>query len=303
MILEKTQAELANHVLFPVPSKELGKGVLVSQTYWGNLLVGPTSRDPSTPRTNEEILKDLIGAATALVQDLDVGRVITSYAGYRAKSSRGDFIVEESSRVPRFLNVAGIDSPGLTSSPAVALRVLSLVQHIFRRDYPHSEASRRNHHFQPYRKPIVDQRSKRRMVVGGGSHDGGGGPYAIDHPDPARNIICRCERITESEIVDALRRPLAQATIPSVKRRTRAGMGTCQGRFCEPRVAEVVARWNHMREEDVGGLEPGSSLLPHRRLTEQDRNYLDQLAQEVRSERADKEKDMNKNSKKNMSKI
>lgn len=263
LVLEKTQSEMARHVLFPVPSKIFGKGILVSQTYWGNLLLGPTSRTPEDKHANNEVLQSIVHSAHRLVPEIDVRRTITSYAGMRAKCDRGDFIVEES-KVSGFINVAGIDSPGLTSSPAVAKLVLDIIKSIYKRDIPDELQVKPPSDFQPYRAPIV--RSK----------DGVSG-LRIDASDPTINIICRCERITESEIVDALYRPLAMPTLTSIKRRTRAGMGSCQGRFCLDRVRQVVAKELAMAKEQIKELEPGSSLLPHRRVTDEDREMLAHL--------------------------
>ncbi|KAJ3269493.1 hypothetical protein HDU76_011291, partial [Blyttiomyces sp. JEL0837] len=119
VILDKTQGVLAKHVLFPVPSPTHGKGILVSQTYHGNLLLGPTSRDLSEAnKTNTQVLEEILTSARRTVPNFDVTKAITSYSGLRAKCDRKDFIIEENARVPGFINVAGIDSPGLTSSPA-----------------------------------------------------------------------------------------------------------------------------------------------------------------------------------------
>jgi glycerol-3-phosphate dehydrogenase len=260
LVLEKTQAEMARHVLFPVPNKVFGKGVLVSQTYWGNLLLGPTSREPGDHRTNIQVLQEIIRNGHRLVPDVDVRKVITSYSGNRAKCDRGDFIVEESS-VPRFINCAGIDSPGLTSSPAVARRVLDILKS--KSAQPFQLQEKLEGAFQPQREPIV--KSKENFVG------------SIDNPDPVKNIICRCERITEAEIVDALYRPLSSPSVTSIKRRTRAGMGVCQGKFCQERVIEVIAKEMGISKEEVPGLEPGSSVLPHRRPTEEDKALLASL--------------------------
>lgn len=194
LVLEKTQADMARHVLFPVPNKKLGKGVLVSRTYWGNLLIGPTSREPTDQLTNEQVLRSLIRMAHRVVPDVDVTRVITSYAGLRAKCDRGDFIIEESSKARGFVNVAGIDSPGLTSSPAVALRVVGILQAMNARrasrlqDEGHARLAARvgfpvKPVFMAQRRAIVHIKQPEELRG-----------CAIDHPDPTKNIICRCER-------------------------------------------------------------------------------------------------------------
>ncbi|KAJ3174720.1 hypothetical protein HDU87_006969 [Geranomyces variabilis] len=262
VILNRSQAHLARHVLFPVPSPEAGKGILVSQTYHGNLLLGPTSRathGPGPLLTNRQVLELILQSARQSIPDVDAGEAITSYTGLRAKCSRRDFVVEESRAVPRFVNVAGIDSPGLTSSPAVALLVMDILrERCGLRMLPNAK-------YNPHRRAIFIRKSA--------DFDG-----EIDHSDPAKNIICRCERVTEAEIVDALHRPLTAAATDAVKRRTRAGMGPCQGTFCEPRVTRLIARERGIPESAVKRRGPGSSVLPHRRITEEDRALLEELA-------------------------
>ncbi|TPX70864.1 hypothetical protein SpCBS45565_g01452 [Spizellomyces sp. 'palustris'] len=263
VILNKSQAHLAKHVLFPVPSPERGKGILVSQTYHGNLLLGPTSRGThEASMTNKEVLELILRSARHSIPDFDVGAAITSYTGLRSKCSRGDFIIEESPSVKGFINVAGIDSPGLTSSPAVAKLVVEILGKTGRvRLEP-------NPSFNPYRPPIIIRKTPQ--------FNG-----RIDDPDPARNIICRCERVTEAEIIDAIHRPLPARSVDAIKRRTRAGMGPCQGSFCEERVVGVISRELGVPENVVPRRGPGSSVLPHRRLTKEDRELLEELSKDV----------------------
>ena len=260
VILNRSQAHLARHVLFPVPSPDAGKGILVSQTFHGNLLLGPTSRATHGPGlTNRQVLELILQSAKVSVPEVDVGEAITSYTGLRAKCSRRDFVVEESPTVARFINVAGIDSPGLTSSPAVALLVFDILK---------QRCGLLMNPNQTY-----DGRRRAIFIKKGDDFDG-----EIDHADPVRNIICRCENVTEAEIVDALQRPLTAASTDAVKRRTRAGMGPCQGTFCEPRVTRLIARERGIPEGAVKRRGPGSSVLPHRRMTPEDRALLAELA-------------------------
>ncbi|KAJ3213168.1 hypothetical protein HDU67_003221 [Dinochytrium kinnereticum] len=260
VILDKSQGKLVTHVLFPVPNEAKGKGILVSQTYHGNLLLGPTSRDTSEAnRTNLQVLEDILVSARQSVPGFDVHKAITSYAGLRAKSDRRDFIIEESQRAKGFVNVAGIDSPGLTSSPAVAVMVVDILR-TAGLNLP------LNPTFDPHRPAIIVPKTP--------TYKG-----EIDHPtDPSLNIICRCETVSEAEIIDAIHRPLGAHSTDAVKKRTRAGMGWCQGRFCEPRVAGVIARELGLEVGEVPRRGVGSSLLPHRRLTEEDRDLLDAIS-------------------------
>ena len=263
IILNKSQGHYAKHVLFPVPMPLKGKGVLVSPTFHGNLLLGPTSRVPNEDQmTQRQVLKFILESSRLLIKDFDATQAITSYTGSRAKCSRQDFIIEES-RVKGFINVAGIDSPGLTSSPAVAKLVVEIVRRSLAENY--GESMERNLQFNPNRRAIIVK--KNESFAG-----------TIDNSDPKLNIICRCESVTESEIVDAIKRPVGAKDTDSMKRRTRAGMGPCQGNFCEPRVAGIIARELSIPVSSVRGHTSGSSILPHRRVTEQDRQLLAELA-------------------------
>jgi glycerol-3-phosphate dehydrogenase len=270
VLLGKSQAKFARHVIFPLPDPKRGKGILVSPTHHGNLLLGPTSRDANELNSdrrmsNMELLRHIVGSARRSVPGFDASEAITSYSGWRATSDRHDFIIEMS-RVPGFVNVAGIESPGLTSSPAIAQMV---VDDILRSDASTAGGIGRllvtNPRFQPYRAPII--------VPKDDDFDG-----VVGHPDPKKNIVCRCERVTESEIVASLRRPISFAPgTDGVKRRCRAGMGRCQGNFCEERVAAIIARERRIPLRDVGRRGPGSSILPRRRVTGAERDVLAKL--------------------------
>ncbi|KAI9208686.1 glycerol-3-phosphate dehydrogenase [Polychytrium aggregatum] len=262
ILLDKSQGHLAQHVLFPVPSLERGKGILVSPTFWGNLLLGPTSRTlkESFEETNTHVLHFIIKSAQQSLPAFDVSHAITSYTGLRAKCSRKDFVIEENPAVKNFINVAGIDSPGLTSSPAIALVVCQLLQS------KTQLAFRAKDSFQPRRRRLIQPKQPN-------------GPYRVDHPDPRFNIICRCEGITEAEILDTMSRPspVQAHSTDTIKRRTRAGMGACQGRFCEPRVSALISRETGQPLEKVERRALGSSILPHQRLTEDDKDLLDKM--------------------------
>ncbi len=157
--------------------------------------------------------------------------------------------------------MAGIDSPGLTSSPAVALRVIDLIRSSSATQLPLTP----KHHFIAHRPAIIIPKTPEFLG-------------RIDDPNPQKNIICRCERVTEVEIEDAITRPIPATTVTAVKRRTRAGMGPCQGTFCEPRVVALLAKRLGVEDRDVERRERGSSLLPHRRVTKEDGLLLEKLS-------------------------
>lgn len=244
IIFNKDQAYLVNKVIFQVPTKK-GKGILVTTTYHGNLLIGPDAEQVAHKddvSTDEKSLREIVDAARKSVSGFDMKKSLTSFAGVRPTSSTKDFIVEET-RVKGFLNVTG-ESPGLTSSPAIAKKVIGILK-------DSGLKLEENKDFIAYRKPIFIKKDK----------DFKGDINAID---PKKHIICRCETVTETEIVDALTREIKIRSIDAVKRRTRAGMGTCQGAFCRPRVRKLIAETLNIKEEDVGGLAPRSSDLHNR---------------------------------------
>lgn len=243
VLLDKTQGGLARTVIFQVPTK-LGKGILVTRTLHGVLMLGPNAEEGSASDdlgTDEKALAYIIETARKTVPSFDMKHVLTSFSGMRAASDRHDFIIEESS-VKGFINVAGIESPGLTSSPAIAVMVAGILQKAGLVLAP-------NMQFDPYRAALIVKKDP--------SFKG-----TIDDADPAKNIICRCERVTEAEIVNCIHRGIPVTSLDAVKRRVRAGMGFCQGNFCGARVKKIVARETGLPEEDITRRSTGSSILP-----------------------------------------
>ncbi|MBZ9606732.1 NAD(P)/FAD-dependent oxidoreductase [Clostridium estertheticum] len=232
ILMGKDQGHLVNTVIFQVPTDK-GKGILVTTTYHGNFMIGPNAEEVSNGddvSTTAETLKDVIVAARKSIPDFNVRGALTTFSGIRASSNTGDFIIEES-RVKSFINVAGIDSPGLTSSPAIAERVVEILKNS-------GMNLVKNNNFNPYRKGIIVKKDN--------SFDG-----KVNHEDKVKNIICRCEQVTEAEIIDALHRNIPINSIDAIKRRTRAGMGTCQGNFCRSRVKAIIARELNICEDKV----------------------------------------------------
>jgi glycerol-3-phosphate dehydrogenase len=223
ILLGKDQGHLVNTVVFQVPT-EKGKGILVTTTYHGNFMIGPNAEevgDKDDVATTMESLEEVIETARKSIKVFDIRRALTTFSGVRAVSNNGDFIIEES-RIRGFINVAGIDSPGLTSAPAIAIKVTDILKASGLELIPNSN-------FNPNRKPLLIPKDK--------DFDG-----RIDHENPEKNIICRCEKISEAEIVDAIHRGIPVKSIDAIKRRVRAGMGNCQGNFCRSRVAAIIAR-------------------------------------------------------------
>ncbi len=226
MLCDKSVGNLAKHTIFQCPSK-MGKGILVTPTVDGNLLLGPSAldiEDKDDVSTTSDTLSDILEIAKKSVPCLTTREVITSFAGLRAHCDRNDFIIEPSEINDHFINVAGIESPGLSSAPAIALYVkniiLGKVDTDVRTDFieTREEPVRFRHMSNDERKALIEK-----------------------NPAYGR-IICRCETITEGEILDAIHAPAGARDVDGVKRRTRAGMGRCQGGFCGSKVVELLAK-------------------------------------------------------------
>ena len=229
-LLDKSAGKHVSKTIFTLPNKK-GKGVLVAPTVHGNLIVGPTAIDVENKEginTTKEGMDQLIEKAGMNVKNLPMRSVITSFAGLRAHEDGHEFIIEEVEDAEGFFDCAGIESPGLSSCPAIGEMVADLVSKKL--------GLEKKKDFIATRKGILDPDtlSKEERAV-------------LIKENPAYgNIICRCEMITEGEILDAIHRPLGAKSLDGVKRRTRAGMGRCQSGFCSPRTMEILARENHM---------------------------------------------------------
>lgn len=245
VVLDKDQNYLVRSVIFQVPTK-LGKGILVTATYHGNLMIGPNAEevdDKEDVGTDEKTLSYIVKTARRSVPDFNMKRALRSFAGNRPVSNQKDWVIAESS-VRGFINLVGIDSPGLTSSPAIAVKVAGLLQSIGMTLAPKSG-------FEPYRKPVIVKKE-----------DGFAGDIHAD--DPAFRLICRCERVTEAEIIDSLHRGIEVRSVGAVGRRTRAGYGSCQGAFCGPRVRELIARELQIPVEEVAPRDQAASAAVQR---------------------------------------
>lgn len=225
-LLDKTAGGLVTRTIFQLPGK-FGKGVLVSPTVHGNIIVGPTAieqEDREATATTRDGLDQVISVSARSVKNVPIRQTITSFAGVRAHEDGGEFIIEELKDAKGFVDCAGIESPGLVSSPAVGEYVKEIVTGILN---PARKAD-----FKATRKGILDPKTLSEEERN-----------ALIKENPAYgNIICRCEKVTEGEILDAIHRPLGAKSLDGVKRRTRAGMGRCQSGFCSPRTMEILAR-------------------------------------------------------------
>ncbi len=244
-LLDKTTGGYAHHTLFQLPGK-YGKGVLVAPTVHGNTIVGPTAidiDDRDGVNTTAEGLEQVMRKAANIVKDAPLRRVITSFAGLRAHEDGHEFVIGEAEGAPGFFDCAGIESPGLSSSPAIGRMVAEMVRDklLLRRKASY-KATRRGI-VNPAELPFEERR-------------------ALIEENPAYGrIICRCEGISEGEILDAIHRPLGARSLDGVKRRVRAGMGRCQGGFCAPRVMEILAQELDLPMEEITKSGGGSRLI------------------------------------------
>lgn len=225
-LLDKSAGKHVSRTIFSLPG-QFGKGILVAPTIHGNLLLGPTAmdvEDKEGTNTTREGLNQVLKKAGMNVRNLPLRQVITSFAGLRAHEDHHEFIIGEAEDAKGFIDCAGIESPGLTACPAIG----EMIAEILRKKMGLEEKP----DFVSVRKGMLDPKNlsmeDRNQLI---------------KEQPAYgNIICRCEMVTEGEIIDAIRRPLGARSLDGVKRRTRAGMGRCQSGFCAPRTMEILAR-------------------------------------------------------------
>ena len=243
-VMDKSQGSLVQRVIFRCPSA-LGKGILVAPTVHGNLLLGPDAQDlddRENTATSAEELELIRRAAAKIIPDIQFRDSIRNFAGLRAESDRGDFVIEEAADVANFFDVGGMKSPGLTSAPAIAIAVAKQVtERLGARERAEFQSRRGQRVF------MALSDGEKRELIG---------------REPAYGrIICRCESITEGEIVAAIHRPLGARSLDGVKKRCRPGMGRCQGSFCGPQVQEILARELGLSLQEVMLDEGGSYIL------------------------------------------
>ncbi len=235
ILLDRECGGIAKHTIFRVPSK-MGKGILVTPTVDGNLLLGPTSEDigdkDDTSVTRHGLDRVIREAGENLSVNVPINKSITSFCGLRAVGDTGDFIIKESAE--NFITLGGIESPGLSSAPAIAEYTAELLSGMGAELSPRED-------FDPIRAPRHTFREgtleeKEEMI----------------NKDPSYGrIICRCETVSEGEILDAIRSNPPALTVDAVKRRTRSGMGRCQGGFCGTYVMELIAKERGVAFEEV----------------------------------------------------
>lgn len=236
LLLDKAQGKTVSHTIFQVPTKA-GKGILVTPTVDGNLLTGPTAAAVEDPENNEVTptgISTVFSLAKKSVPEVDFSQVITSFAGVRSSEKNGDFIIEASRETRGLVNVAAIDSPGLTCSVAIAEYVVDILKELGVALNKKSEWVGTRENTEAFNQMNDEQKNE----------------FIKKNPDYGK-IVCRCEAITEGEIRDAIRRNPGALDMDGVKRRTRSGMGRCQGGFCSPYVMRLIAEEIGVEKEEV----------------------------------------------------
>ncbi len=245
-ILDKNTSCQVNHIVLPIPTK-ITKGKLMCPTIHGNMLVGPTAEDLDN-KTDASVTKDglasIVKDVQNLVPDVNIRDIITQYSGLRPNRQPEGLHVDFYDDLFGYINLSGVRSTGLTLSVAMGTYV---VQNMIAR----GENLVYKEDFKRTRKGIRIFHEMNREEQ-----------EAIIRENPKYgNIICRCETITEGEILDAIHRPLGARSVDAVKRRVRAGMGRCQGGFCGPKVIEILARELGVPAEEINKHQPGSYMV------------------------------------------
>ena len=221
------EAQPVSHIVFPVPSKEKGKGVLAVPTVHGNTLLGPNSDDlddPDDNGTTENGLATVRAGLNKTLKNIPLNRSIRTFAGVRPTTDFHDFIVEELPEVPHFIDAVSIESPGLASAPAVADRIIEILSASMQL-VPNPDAiPARN---APVIPRMMSPEERSRLIA--------------EQPAYGR-MICRCCQVSEGEIIACIRKICGARTVKGVKKRVGPGMGKCQGGFCEPKVLHILAR-------------------------------------------------------------
>lgn len=241
-LFDKVAGAMINKTLFQVPNK-LSKGVLVTPTAEGNLLVGPNAVEGKNLETSREGIDEILDKSKKSLEELPVARILNTFSGIRPKTKEGDFIIEEVEDAKNFINVIGIDSPGLTAAPAIGVYVVNMIKE--RLDL----VKKKN--FKKTREKIVrfaelSLEEKNKLIK----------------EKPAYgHMVCKCEFVTEGEIVEAIHRPIKALTVDAIKRRTRASMGGCQGIGCTLPISKILSRELGIDISDINKNSEGSPVI------------------------------------------
>jgi glycerol-3-phosphate dehydrogenase len=234
-LFDKQWGNLVNHIIFPIPTK-LSKGILVTPTVHNNLLIGPNScrvKEKDDLATTRARTREVYEGARKLIPHLPHQDLINSFAGLRADiEGREDFVIEASKKIRGFINVAGIESPGLSSAPAIGEMVSNILKEVAQEISPRLELNYQDDFVetlpeQPRFADYLDRTDEWQEILEKDADYG--------------EIICRCEKVSKGEILRAIHQPVPARSLDAIKRRVRAGMGRCQGGFCSPKVLKILS--------------------------------------------------------------
>lgn len=255
LVLDKDHSNLITSMIYPVPIKELGVlGVHITPTIEGNILIGPSAEfidDTKDKQTTKHVMTQLMKEAKELIPTIPKNSVINAYSGIRCKLASpkkggwADYRIEESKQHPGMINLLGIESPGLTAAPAIAKEVTHMISNYFdlktKNDF---KLFKRKNRFENMTHSKQDHLIKKDLRWG--------------------RIICRCEHVTEAEVIDALNNPIHARSLSAVKYRCRAGMGRCQGGFCTQHIVRIMEKEFNMKIEDMKLKSSASTLFTGR---------------------------------------
>ena len=249
VILDRRNEGRVKAAVFQLPHKLLSghtKGIVIAPTAEGTIMLGPTATDVEDKNARENTqsgFSEVLTGAALSWPDFPRGDIIGGFSGLRAHPEGNDFVIGEAEDVPGFYNCLGIESPGLTSAPAIAEDVA-----LWAANRLHAEKNEKFDGTRAMPKPFREMTDAERAA-------------AIERDPEYGRIVCRCETVTEAEIRAAIRAPIGARTLDAVKRRTRAGMGRCQSGFCSTRVIEILAQELHCSPLDITKDGAGSELL------------------------------------------
>lgn len=244
-LLDKAVGDMVSRTIFQLPT-EMGKGILITPTVDGNILIGPNAEDiedKTDLSTTGEGLAEVVEKARISVKEIPMNQVIASFSGLRSHCTKDDFVIGEAEDSKNFINAAGIESPGLSSAPAIAEMIEKIVVEKLNPE--------ENPEFNPIRKGIpkfreMSNEERKEMIK--------------KVPEYGK-IVCRCETVTEGEILDSIRRPLGATTLDGVKRRTRSGMGRCQAGFCSSKIVDILCKELNLEKTEITKFGGKSNLI------------------------------------------
>ena len=242
-VLSHDAKDFVNHIIYPIPTSK-GKGILAVPTVDKNILLGPTADKIDSKygiNTTADGLNQVRTSIFNCLKNVPLHHIIRTFAGIRPSLEYRDFIIKKADNYDHFINLIGIDSPGIASAPAIA----EYVENLMDLPYPIKDSyETKNPYHNAFQNMSVEEKDA----------------YIKTHPEYG-NIVCRCEQISEGEIIDCIHQPLGATSIKAVKKRVRPGMGKCQGGFCQPLVLEILARELHIKPEEVLYDQIGSNVV------------------------------------------